>query len=205
MPSASLQTTYDRFSGQTQILQGLMASLANLSPFHRKLVAEIALVRLCLSLENAIEAACSKILCGAQYLDSTRPQLLVSAARSASAAQGLMRSHGRAKPLASLSWTKSKTIRLNMDATVDQSDSLFACVTRHASFLTELRQVRNHVAHGSESTAREFRKAVRARYGALRRGMTPGLFLLSTASPQRPKIEEYLIKSRVVVKELVHA
>lgn len=165
-------------------------------------MAEIALIRMCLSLDNAIEAICSKVVCGAQYLDATRPQLLVSTARSASAALSLMRNYGRPKPLAHLSWTTSKAIRRNMNTTVAPSDPLFACVSRHGSFFAELRQVRNHVAHSSSSTAKEFRKAVKTRYGALRRGMTPGLFLLSTASAPRPKLEEYLIKSRVVIKEL---
>ena len=205
MPPASLRTSFDRFSAQTQALQSLMSSFHSLSPAHQKLVAEIAHIRLCLALENAIEAICGKILCGAQYLDSTAPQLVAKPAGSTLVAFSLMKNHGRSKPLARLYWTKSKTIRLNMRTTLAQSDALFVCVSRHGSFLTELRQVRNHIAHGNNATAKEFRKAVKARYGALRRGMTPGLLLLSQAIAPKAKLEEYLIKSRVVIKDLVRA
>jgi hypothetical protein len=116
-----------------------------------------------------------------------------------------MKKHGRRRELSRLIWTKSKYIRQNMNKTLASSDPLFASVSRHTNFLTELRQVRNHIAHKSSSTAVEFRSAVRARYGALRRGMTPGLYLLQRGSSSLPKLEEYLVMARVLVKDVVRA
>ncbi len=202
MPPVSLRASLDGFSAQTQALQNLVASLPQLSAMHQKLVAEIVLIRLCLLLENTLESACAKVLCGAQYLDSTSPQVLVTA-RSAAVAFSLMKKFGRSRPLTRLSWTRSKTIRKNMNKTLASGDALLACVSRYSNFFTEIRQVRNHIAHKSASSAVEFRKAVRRRYGALRHGMTPGFYLLHQGVSPLPKLAEYLITSRVLVRELL--
>jgi hypothetical protein len=204
VPQPSLQACLNRFSAQTQALENLVASLSPLAATHQKLVAEIIMIRLCLLLENTLELACAKVLCGAQYLDATHPQTLV-AARSVSGALFLMRTHGRKKPLVNLHWTRAKLIRENVCKTLDSRDPLFACVRRHTNFLTEARQVRDQIAHKSSSSTAEFRKAVRSRYGALRRGMTPGLYLLQPGTSRRCKLEEFLIASRVLVRDLVRA
>lgn len=183
-----------------------MLDLAGLPPSHRKLVGEIAHLRLCLALENVLAGVCGRILCGAHYLDGSPPLLLASPTRSVSAAFSLMKTYNRgSKQMLRLRWSKTKDIRRNLSTTLSPSDDFFRRLSPYGSLLTEMRQVRNHVAHGSESTAREFRKAVRAKYGALKRGMTPGLFLLSTATSPRSKLEEHLISARVLVKEIVRA
>src|SRR5207249_2455104 len=106
----------------------------------------------------------AKLLCGATYLDATHPGRLVTA-RSMAGAVTAMKTHGRSKPKNYLSWTKSKDIQDNLSLTLDAVDPFFAVVTKHGSLLSEMRFVRNHIAHGNSGTRSNFRKVVRQYYG----------------------------------------
>lgn len=193
-----------RFQVESQRLQGLIPSLPALDPAHRKLVAEIALVRLFLLVENTLASAAAKILCGAHYLDATVPSRLVAPATIASAFS-LMRSHGRAKPKRYLSWTKSPSIRDNVSLTLSASDPFFATVSAHGSLLTEMRYVRNHIAHANSGTRADFHKVVRQHCGGLRRGLTPGLLLLMSTLGPPSLLQSYIVASRVAIKDLLRA
>lgn len=162
------------------------------------------MVRLFLLVENTIASAAAKVLCGSSYLDATPPMRLVSP-RSMTAADGLMRSHGRNKPKPYLSWSRSSEIRDNLSKTLDPADPFLAVVTKHGSLFTEMRYVRNHIAHANSRTLLNFRKVVSQYYGGLKRGVTPGLLLLTSALGPSCVLDRYIISSRVVVKDLLRA
>ena len=185
-------------------LQSLLPSLEILSPPHRKLVAEMAMVRLFLLTENTIASVGAKILCGASYLDATLPARLISP-RSIAAAVSAMKSYGRSKPRSNLKWTQSKDIRKNLSNTLNLTDPFFAVVSRHGSLLTEMRFVRNQIAHANSGTRSNYRKVVSAYYGGLKQGVSPGLLLLTAALGPPCILERYIVSSRVVVKELLRA
>lgn len=204
MPVPRLDVTWAGYQAESLRLRQLVPSLASLQPGHRKLVAEIVLVRLFLLLENAIASTSAKILCGAGYLDATRPARVVTP-RSMVAAVTAMKVHGRTKPKGFLKWTDGKEIRDNMRHTLSSADPFFACVSKHGALLTEMRYVRNHIAHSNSSTRLNFRKVVRTYYGALRQGVTPGVLLLTPALGPPCVLERYIVGSRVVVTELLRA
>ena len=165
-------------------------------------MAEITLLRLFSLLENTLASVSSKLLCNAQYLDGTIPQRLVSATSSRSA-QALMRSHGRRKPLGYLSWTQSKSIRQNLKNTLAPADPFFSTILTHAAWLTEIRYVRNQIAHSNAGTRENFRKVIRQHYGGLKRGVTPGVFLLTPALGPPGMLHRYLAQARVFIKDVV--
>jgi hypothetical protein len=202
MPTASLSVDLKQFYFQTSRLNSLLPSLNNLPTNHRKLVAEIMMVRLFLIVENTIQSACGKLLCGAPYLDTTRPLLLVLA-RSSVDAFDLMRTHGRTKPKRSLSWTQSAEIRDNLRHTMDQNDLLFQTISNFGTLLTDMRYVRNHIAHKSSGTLENFRKLIRKHYGGLKPGVTPGLLLLTQGLGPPVLLEQYILASRIMIKALV--
>jgi hypothetical protein len=204
MPPVSLRRNLDNFTVQNVALQSLLSSLSGLSTHHQKLLAEIALIRLCLLLENTIESACAKLICGANYLDQVSP-LALATARSTGSALKLIQAFNRKEPLSLLKWNRAKTIRKNMNKVLAKGDPLFTCIGRHTNLINELRIIRNHVAHKSTSTTLEFRQSVVKRYGAARRGMTPGLYLLHPVGSKPPKLIEYLVSSRVFIRELLRA
>jgi len=203
MAAARLSVDWHRIHEQTTRLEGLASSLSNLQPRHRKLVAEIALVRLFLLLENTVSSIGSKLLTGAGYLDGTAPRRLVNA-RSRKHANDLMRTRARAKPV-KLGWRQSADIRENLATTLDSSDPFFAVIANNGTLLTDMRYIRNHVVHFNDSTRTNFRKVVRKHYGGLKQGVSPGLLLLTDQVGRRPLLSSYILAVRVMVKDLVRA
>jgi hypothetical protein len=204
VPIPSFEVDWRTYQAETQRLQTLLPSLPALPPAHRKLVAEIVMVRLFLLLENTIASAGAKMLCGANYLDSTQPKKLVSA-RSVIAAKALMRCYRRKRPRRYLSWTKSQDIQDNLSQALDPTDPFFTVIGKHGALLTEMRYVRNHIAHSNSGTRVNFRKVILQYYGGLKQGITPGLLLLTSALGPTIILERYIVSSRVVVRELLRA
>ena len=175
-----------------------------LPPHHRKLVAEVVMVRLFFCLENRIASIGAKMLCGAPYVDATAPLRLVTP-RSIPAAIDAMKTHGRGTPKTYLKWTKGPDIRDNLGLTLDLLDPFFGVMTRHAAVLTEMRNVRNHIAHGSSSTRAKFRNVVRQYYGGVKQGVTPGLLLLTGAFGPPCLLDRYIVSSRVIIRDALRA
>ena len=142
MPTSKLEVDWRKFRQESSRLQSLIPSLGPIPPAHRKLIAEIVMVRLFLLVENTVASIGTKILCGAPYLDGTQPRRLIKA-RSMSAATAAMKTLGRAKPKAYLFWTRSRGIRDNLTNTLEVDDPFFSSTTNHASLLTDMRYVRN--------------------------------------------------------------
>ena len=185
-------------------LQKLIPDTRLLPPAQQKFVAEIAMIRMFLLLDNTFASVAAKLLSGAQYLDNSAPKRLATAASVASA-RVAMRTLGRQQPKRYLTWTQSKTIRDNLVHTMHSSDPYFGVIRNHATLLTELRFIRNHIAHGNSGTRADFRKVVVQHYGGLKRGVTPGLLLLTQAFGSTCLLERHLVSSRVLVRELVRA
>ena len=202
MPTAKLEVDWRRFRGETDRLVQLIDGMETLAVNHRKLVAEIVMIRLVLLAENAIASICMKLLCGAPYLDGTSPQIAVIAGSKVNA-ETLMREHGRKTPLRHLSWLRAKEIRKNLRFTLQQTDPLFGVLGRHSHILTEMMYVRNHIAHKSGSSLGHFQAVIRSRYGGSKRGVTPGVLLLTKALGTPILMEKYIGFYRVMVKELV--
>ena len=202
MPAVNIGVDWRVFQHETLQLEGLSSSLEPLALRHRKLVAEMIMVRLFLLGENTIRSVCEKLVCGANYLDGSSPKTIVSAS-SRSRAETLIKVHQRARPKHHLSWTQSREIRDNMQYTLGQGDPLFSVFTKNAGILTEMRYVRNHIVHNSNSTRRHFRNVVRAHYGGLKRGVTPGILLLTDALGTRPLVKRYIAYHRILIRDLV--
>ena len=100
-------------------------------------------------------------------------------------------------------WTTSKQIRGTLIWTLDPADPFFETVKIHAANLTEMRFVRNHIAHGSEGTRVNFRNVIRGHYGGLKRGLTPGVFLLSPPTGATTNLVRYLRYCRAAVRDIV--
>lgn len=204
MSAVNIGVDWRVFQHETTQLQGLSSSLEPLALRHRKLVAEMIMVRLFLLGENTIRSVCEKLLCGAIYLDGSCPNITVSAS-SKSNAETLIRVYHRTRPKHQLSWTQSREIRDNMRHTLGQGDPLFSVFLRNAAILTEMRYVRNHIVHNSSSSLRDFRTVVRAHYGGLKRGVTPGILLLTDALGAPPLVKRYIAYYRVLIRDLVRA
>ncbi len=191
------------FRAETTRLSALLASTVNLDPRHRKFIAEIALLRLAILIENSLKSVFCKLICGATYIDGSAPALLAQQ-RNIPTAIVAMQNHGRPKLRYGLPWNDGGEIRENIKFLIDPSDRCHADLVRYASFLTDIRYIRNHIAHRNDNSRANFSKLVRRYYGAPAPGVTCGNLLVSPrVSPTRPLLETHIITANVMMKDLV--
>lgn len=200
---ATLNRELVSFQAETDILLRLIQSITTLSPIHRKVIAEIVLLRLGILVENHLKDIFCKIACGVLYLNGVAPHLLArqgSMQAAVSAMRGLNR-NGRSRDL---SWNDGSRIRENIEHVIDGRDPCFRHLINHAAFMTELRYIRNHIAHKNEGTRRNYATIVRKYYGASVRGVSCGTLLLSNRVRVPALIEVHIRNARVMVKDIAH-
>lgn len=201
MPRLDLEYTF--FRRETNKLIALHANISPLPPAYQKLVAEIIVLRLFDLLQNVIKSTAVKIICRARYIDGSAP-LLLEPAGSRQEALSKMVYHNRTSPRNYLSWSKVNDIKKNVKYVISHSDHLLIVLNIHASFIEEVRRVRNRIAHNNSNSRKKYRLVVQSHYGAFVNSVTPGILLLS---PRRTPtlMEQYLRKSTILVKEIVKA
>lgn len=199
----SVLPDYRAHDAETARLLGLRGTLNSLSALHQKLVAEIVLLRLFSLFENLITSVSLKLTSGASYVDRTVPMLLARA-RSSQSAMVLLKTHGRAKPINQLRWSKGSEIKNNLRHVMDQNDNLMTVVDRNAGFIDELRRVRNRIAHNNAQSRKNYRDVVRRHYGAYMNNVTPGMLLL-TQRLQPSLLEQYIRREGILVRDIVKA
>jgi len=145
----------------------------------------------------------AKLCCGTAYLDGSAPTLLVEQ-KSTAAAVVAMKSLNRTRPI-NLSWNDGPSIRTSVEHIVDPTEHCIAVIRNFGAHFTEMRYIRNHIAHKNEGTRANFRKLVKRYYGANVPGITSGLLLLSSRVSTPPLIEVHIRKSRTLIKELLKA
>lgn len=201
MPKA--RTDLDLFLKDTDRLIDILNNIKIINPYYRKLVCELIFVRLFFSVENSLQSIFAKLTCGATYLDGTNPVLLHQSGSMKSAVYS-METLGRTKRR-NLRWTEGAEIRKNVMHVIDSRDNCYRVVVTYSPLITELRYVRNHIAHQNESTRRHFRKVVRSYYGGYKRGVNAGTLLTSQRISTPPLIESYIRTTRVFIRDLTRA
>lgn len=177
----------------------LVTQLPALNSVPRQYVAEMLVVRLFTLFEAVIEDSACRLVCGADYCDGTssslqrpRPTQGLQRARDA------MRHFGRADPHNRLRWNKAGEIRKNLEFLFPTHEHFIDTIDGHGQFISELRKVRNHIAHNNHGTRRRFNEVVSNYYGASINGMTPGRMLLSNRfSPI--VVEQFCRKTQIVL------
>lgn len=177
--------------------------MVTLGAVHRKVIAEIVHLRLTILLENHMKIIFTKLGCGTPYVDGSVPKLL-SRQTSAAAAINAMRTLNRPKPI-TLSWNDGPSIRNGVAHILDSNEHCIAVVRNFGSHFSDLRYVRNHIAHRNDGSRSNFRKLVQRYYGANVPGVTCGTLLLSTRVSTPPLIEVHIRTSRVLIKDVLKA
>jgi hypothetical protein len=200
---ASLIPDLKSFRKETDRLLSLVRSGNSLAASHRKLVAEIVLLRLSYLIENHVRDVVAKICCEVSYVDGSKPVLLAKQA-SRAAALAAMRSLGRAKSRNPI-WNDGSEIRENVTHLIDPSDNCIKVLLNYGTFFSELRFVRNHIAHKNDASRKNFRKLLKKYYGAELSHITCGVFLLSERVSKPNQLESHLITSRILMRDLCRA
>lgn len=200
MPAPRLEVTVREATAGLLRLENFRASSQSLLPVHQYLIAELIMLRLFSIVESAIEDLACKLAVGASYANGTLPNPLVNV-RSIDGAKSAMKNGGRTRPRNNLRWNRSQSIRESTSAVLSPSEPFIRYAQAHSAILNEMRQVRNHVAHRSSDSRRDYQQAVRTAYGANSR-VRVEVFLTSRQRLPVAKIDEYLAAAKIMISDL---
>ena len=200
MPTPNLSVTVREATAAIARLENFRADSRTLSAMHQHLIAELLMLRLFAILEFSIENLACKLVAGATYLNGDPPNRLVLA-RSLQAARSAMETHDRINGKITLRWTSSRDIRKSTSTVLCGTDPFLNNTSRHAHILTEMRKVRNYLAHKSASSRKGYREVLRSIYGANRLVRVES-FLTSPRRHSPTKIDQYLASTRVIISDL---
>jgi hypothetical protein len=196
-----LQRDYAEFCSQIDGQANLCADVSLLSPKQRKAMAETAMLRSFDFLQGFFLRVSTKLVCGAEYLDSTKPTVLAPA-RSQDAAIFSMKTVGRPKPMSVLRWSKVSDIKDNCKFVLPTTEHFLTTLAFHTILIDEMRKIRNRIAHSNQDSRIKYQTVVRRYYGAEQKHISPGLLLLSDRFTPR-LIDLYLTQSKVLAKQVV--
>ncbi len=148
--------------------------------FPKHYIAELILLRIFAFFESVVEEIACRLVCGASYCDGSKPTLLRNRpTRSNEKALQAMQSYNRSEPRYRLRWNQAKEIADNLETLFPENEHFVATIRNHGQLISDLRKVRNHIAHRNQGTYKKFQEVVLRRYGARIPSMTPGRMLVS--------------------------
>lgn len=196
MPRVSLNTTFTRAQNDIAILESYISQAESLGVRYQHFVGEVVMLRLFAVYEQTTREFALKLACNGTYRNGTFP-LVHHQCKSLEDAADQMAVLGRAKPV-QLKWTKAEYVLESVQHVLDVTDRFTSEIRNHGDLINEMRIVRNHIAHRTGSTQREFRKVVRRRYGAAAK-LPSGSYLVSTKRHPQSNIRRYILSVRALL------
>jgi hypothetical protein len=104
-----------------------------------------------------------------------------------------------------ITWLDASDVCDALKAVLDPADSAIVNLRKHGLVLSQIRKVRNHIAHKNRTSLPAFQTVVRTVYGAKLNGVTPGQLLLTPRYGPKCLLERLLAGARIAVKETFSA
>ncbi len=164
------------------------------------MVSEVIMLRLFSILEYYFAEIAYKLACGTTYRNGNVPVFHIRCT-SLQDAHSKMLSYNRRNPKPFLKWTMERFIEDSIKTVLNLSDHYFAKIQIHASEIDEMRIVRNHIAHRSNSTRYDYINLLRTLYGA-NPNLSIGAFLTSTSRNPISNISKYIRTSQIILAEI---
>ena len=199
MASPKIETTYSSAISQISVLEKYRSSSLSLEAKFQHLVSEVIMLRLFAIIENAIHDTALKIACGKPYRNGTNPNIF-SICRSMAHANLQFQSYNRPKSIQT-KWTKVAYINRSIKKIIPESEPFRQNISNFCTEISEMRNVRNHIAHRTSSTYTNYKQVIISTFGAHLKIKT-GAFLTSTKRLPNPKINTYLSIAKIVVNDI---
>jgi hypothetical protein len=194
-----------------RLVDQLLADVAAITPLDlrfQRLIAETSMLRLFYALDNFFETVALKLITNTDYCDGSSPGRIVPPFRSLAAAEAAVT--GRNARGRYLKWTQLSDLQQNMRGFLGPSEHFLVERQTVDPVVEDMRHIRNHIAHGSRSTARHFAPIVSRIYLNNPRGISAGKLLLSrrlafVGAPghgRQPIVEQYLLWSKAAPRLL---
>jgi hypothetical protein len=184
-------TKLDTFRIDSQILEAK----------YQHFISEMIMLRLFSVFEDCVADIAYKLAAGAIYSNGNIPHINIRA-NTVSASRGLFLSHGRARPIQYLKWTKAKYIKESVEHVIPHTEKYITYAQIHGATIDEMRKVRNTLAHNTTTARSDFKDIVRQIYGA-NINISVGAFLTSTRRTHISNLERYITSTRIILSDLI--
>ncbi len=203
MPDLSIQMA--KIQAETATALRLVGRLRQIETLPRQFVAELIAVRIFSMFEAVVEDSACRLVCGALYCDGSLPNLIrPRPTHGFERAREAMKAFNRLDRREHLRWSKAGEIAKNLEKLFPPTEIFVTTLLGHGQFISDLRKIRNHIAHGNDGTREAFQEVVQNYYGARVPGLTPGRMLLSSRfSPIL--VEQVCIRTRAILKTSIRA
>jgi len=200
MAKPILKTTIDRANSEIKRLESYLIRAVSLDAQNQYLIGEVVMLRLFAILERTFEELALKICCGIDYVNGVSPKLNI-VSKSMISAEVHMTSYDRKSNLGYTKWTTKKSIFKNLEKLMDINDPYLRNVDIHNHHIEEMRAVRNHIAHISNSTKRDFKAVVYKTYGAYGK-YSAGSYLMSTKKHKMSNIHRFVQTTKTIITDV---
>jgi len=200
---ASLSAQSERVEVVSQQIAEICDQLETIETIPRTLIAELALLRVFSLFEIFVEDCACRLVCGASYCDSSEPTLLRQRPTAGiERAKNEMRRYDRADPHMLLRWNSAVEVRKNLERLFPEDEHFVSSLVAHERLISDIRKIRNHVAHGNRGTRTRFNDVIRNYYGADVNSITPGKMLISQRF-NPPLLKTFTAKLRIIMLESI--
>ena len=196
----NLRRQLERVTRETDILVLFVDRLSGPFIISRHYIAEILLLKAFILLESVVQESASLLIAGATYCDGTTPNLLRGRATNGRAkARYEMQHFNRTSPRERLRWTSATEVGENLKLLVPHNEHFVSTLRAHGKLMSDMRKVRNHIAHRNAETRNKFQHVVLQEYGTKLPSLTPGQLLVSNRfSP--PLLKKWCLELQIMIK-----
>ena len=189
MPRLSINASYKSAVDNLNVINRYLIKSKSLPSDMQGFVAEILMLRLFGILETCIREVSIRIACGVPYRNGIASHPIVLCTSKAEAIEKF-HTEGRRKRTSYLHFSNVSNISDAIKYVIDASEPLRSKLSHYGNEYEEMRKIRNHIAHHTQSTLSDYKQVIRTRYGANLK-IKPEAFLISTKREPRALIETY--------------
>lgn len=200
MAKPSIVAVYNKAFVDIRIIENYLQKSRSLPPNMQGFVAEVLMLRLFSILETAVRETALRVACGASYRNNypSNPIIICSSINNAIIQ---FKTCNRRRSLLHLKFTNVSQTNESVRYIISRTEPFYVNLNRYSLEFDEMRKVRNHIAHRYKNTYVEYKQLIISRYGAFI-NLKPGVFLISTKRQTRSIIDEYIIKTKVIISDI---
>lgn len=202
MPRLSITASYNNAINQLNITGRYLAKSRCLSAEMQGFVAEMLLLRLFSILETCIRDVAIKVACGTPYRNGINSTPTIRC-KSVNDAIEKFKNEGREKSIQNLHFANVSQTNESIKYVINEREPFRVTLSKYGSIYEEMRCVRNHIAHRTQSTSINYKKIVKQRYGANYIIKTSS-FLISSKRDGRVRIDDYIRTIRILINEITN-
>lgn len=202
MPRLSITASYNNAINQLNITGRYLAKSRCLSAEMQGFVAEMLLLRLFSILETCIRDVAIKVACGTPYRNGINSTPTIRC-KSVNDAIEKFKNEGREKSIQNLRFANVSQTNESIKYVINEREPFRVTLSKYGSIYEEMRCVRNHIAHRTQSTSINYKKIVKQRYGANYIIKTSS-FLISSKRDGRVRIDDYIRTIRILINEITN-